>query len=239
MNMSSLITRIKLELGLYAIALPVENLDDTIAQVIKNTTLRVYSQYFPQYEIVRKPSAEIEHAERNLEYTDLMIPVPQGQEIIFVADVYYDASDINGIGYYGAGMPVFSANMVSDLLTTSVGANLTNMMFPKITWEFKYPNKLRVYHLYGGSIFIKYAKLHDQSLSSVPMSQEETFTNLAILDVKKALYAIVKHYNEIETAHGRINLKVDDWADTSQERKDLLREWDDIYHLEQKTIYFA
>lgn len=239
MNMSSLISRIKQELGIYAIALPLKNIDKSLSEVIKNTTLRTYSQYFPQYVTIHKQSSEIEKSERNLEYCDLVLNVQPGQEIAFVADVYYDASDINGIGYYGAGMPIYTPSMISDVLTTNIGANLTNMMFPKLTWHFEYPNKLRVYHLYGGSIFIKYGKLHDPSLGTIPFSQEETFFNLAILDCKKALYAIIKHYNELETAHGRINLKIDDWNDSLQERKELLKEWDDIYHLEQKTIYFA
>lgn len=239
MNMSSLITRIKIELGIYSIALPLDDIDGTIAEIIKNTTLRVYSQYFPQYEIIRKPSSEIESAERNLEYVDLTLNVPNGVEIVSVDDVYYDASDVSGIGYYGAGMPIFSPHMIADVLTTNIGANLTNAMFPKVTWEFRQPNKLRCFHLYGGSIFIKYAKLHNPNLSSIPFSQEETFTNLAILDVKKALYAVIKHYNELETAHGRINLRIEDWQESAQERKELLREWDDNFHLERKTIYFA
>lgn len=239
MNMSSLISRIKTELGLYSIALPLDNVDATIAEVIINTTLRTYSQYFPQYEIIRKSSAEIERLYRNLEYCDMTLEVPDGSEIVFVADIYPDATDVSGIGYYGAGMPIYSPNMITDLLTANIGANLTNMMFPKLTWHFQYPNKLRVYHLYGGNIFIKCAKLHDKSLTSVPFSQEETFTNIAILDVKKAMYNIIKHYNELETAHGRINLKIDDWADSYNERKELLREWDDTFHLEQKSIYFA
>lgn len=239
MNLSNLITQIKMELGIYTIALPIDNIDKTISDIIKETTLRTYSQYFPQYEIVRIPSGTIEKLSRNLEYVDLMIHVPVGQEIVFVADIYYDASDISGIGYYGAGMPIYSPNMIQDILTTNIGANLTNAMFPKLTWEFTTPNKVRVYHLYGGSIFIKYAKLHDMSLASIPFSQEETFKNLSILDCKKVLYHILKHYNEIETAHGRINLRIDDWQDATAERKDILKEWDENYHLEQKTIYYA
>jgi len=239
MNLSSLITRIKLELGIYAIALPIEDIDGTISKVIKDITLRTYSQYFPQYDIIRKPSAEIEKASRNLEYTDLILEVPTGQEIVFVADVYYDASDVSGIGYYGAGMPIYTPNMLADVLTTNVGADLTNMMFPKLTWRFDTPNRLRVWHLYGGSIFIKYAKLHDQSLASIPVSQEETFFKIALIDVKKVLYSVLKHYNELETAHGRISLKIDDWAEADSKREELLREWDDNFHLEQKTIYWA
>ena len=118
---------------------------------------------------------------------------------MFVEDVYQDSNDIYGVGYYGAGMPIYNSNMIPDLLVTNIGADISNMSFPKFTFEFLTPNKLRIYNLFGGSIVIKYAKLHNKDLSSIPMSQSETFKKLAIVDCKKALYGIIKHYNELET----------------------------------------
>lgn len=239
MNISNLLFNVKMELGIYAVALPLDDVDGTLARVIKETTLRTYSQYFPQYETIRISDTSIEKGIQNIEYADIKLSVPPGQEIVFIEDIYYDASDISGIGYYGAGMPIANPNMIGDLLFTNIGADLTNMAFPKPTFEFFAPNTVRLYHYYGGSMFCKYAKLHNKDLSSIPMSQEETFKNLAIIDCKKALYGIIKHYNELETAHGRINLKIDDWADSMNERKEILKEWDDIFHLERKSTYWA
>ena len=52
-------------------------------------------------------------------------------------------------------------------------------------------------------------------------------------------YDYMKHYNELSTAHGSINLKIDDWANASQDRDALLDKWDDTFHLDRKTQYFA
>ena len=239
MNLSTLITQIKIDLGIYAIALPLKNLDASIAEIIKGTTLRTYSQYFPQYTTMHIPGEKISNVTRNLEYVDIILEIPRDHEIVFIADVYYDTADTSGLGYYGAGVPLHSPNLLPDLLTTNIGTNTMNMIIPKLTWNFSSPNQLSLYQFFGGSIFVKYAKLHDLSLSSIPFSQEETFTRLAVLDTKKALYNVIKHFNPIETAHGRIDLKIDDWQEAPGERKEILREWDDSFHLEQKQIYFV
>ena len=54
MNMSNIITRIKLNLGLMAIATPFENLDETIKDIITDITLPVFSQYNPCRETMTK-----------------------------------------------------------------------------------------------------------------------------------------------------------------------------------------
>lgn len=238
MNISRLITRIKMDLGIYSIALPID-VDKSIQEIIDVVTLETWSQLFPARDQVRISTNLLKKSQMNLEYTDVNLPIPDNEEVISVEDVYYDASDINGIGYYGAGMPIFSPNMLNDLLVSNVGANLTDAMFPKPTWDFFYPRKLRIYSLYGGTIVVSYLRKHDASLSSIPKSQEESFYSLAILDVKSVLYNVVKPYTEMETAHGRINLKIDDWENAPSARAELVKEWTDSYHLERKTIYYA
>ena len=240
MNLSVLITRIRQELGIYSIALPLEDVNGYIALGIKNTTLRTYSQYFPQENEVKIYAREIESiAYRNLEYVDVTIPLSDHEEVVEVVEVYYDASEISGVGYYGAGMPIFSPSMIEDVLSANIGANITNMMYPKVLFHFREPNKLRLYNFTGGSVLVRYNRLHDLSLASIPFSQEETFTKLAILDAMKYMYGIVKHWNDLETANGRVGLNISDWADAAQKREEVLKEWDDVFHLDRKTVYYA
>ena len=47
MNLSTLITRIKRKVGIYSIALPIDDLDSFIKDVINDTTLPVFSLYNP------------------------------------------------------------------------------------------------------------------------------------------------------------------------------------------------
>lgn len=240
LNLSDLLTRIKLELGIYGIALPVDNLDGLMTTIIKKYTLRDYSQFFPQYDEIRIPSSDIERRYyRNLDYIDIDLDIPDTTDILEISEIYYDASDISGIGYYGAGMPLFSPNMLEDVLTANIGANITNTMMPKILFKFTPPKTVRIYNLFGGSIYIRFSKCHDISLTSIPFSQELSFTELAILDCKRFLYNICIHYNEIETAHGRIGLKLDGWQEAVSKREEIIKDWSDIAILDRPTIYYA
>jgi len=239
MNMSDLITRIKLDMGIYAIALPFPNVDKMMADIIKKITLRVYSQYFPLEETVRKSSKEIQVYFTKRDYTDVKLDLAPGEEVIEIEDIYYDDTDLARMGYYGTTLPQFQYSNLQDLLMSNVSMNLSNLTIPKLTWDFNPPNSVRIYNLYTGSIFIKYLKLHDPSLASIPYSQEESFFKLAELDVKKVFFQMIKHYNELESAHGRINLKIDDWEQADSARADILREWDETFHLDRKTIYYA
>lgn len=238
MNLSYLISRIKKELGIYTIALPIDNIDKFLAETIKGITLRDYSQFFPKYENVTIPGKEIQKAERerpSTEYIEIRMDVATKSEIISIDDVRPNLDTAYGFGYYASGMPLYGAASLGDLLTTHIGAELSNLMVPKINWNFEYPNILQLYNLYyyTGDLNCVCKLLHDPSLVTIPFSQEESFTEVAIIDCKKVLYEVVKHYNEMESAHGRINLRIDDWTDARTERKEIINQWRDSFHLDQ------
>ena len=47
MNISKLVTRIKMQIGIYGVALPIDNLDEIITDIIRDITLPVFSTYCP------------------------------------------------------------------------------------------------------------------------------------------------------------------------------------------------
>lgn len=241
MNMSEVLKRIKREdVGIYCMALPIDNPDAMLVDIIKSTTLRVYSQLFPEYDDIILPYGLVHKGyEAKKPYSSIMLPIPENDTIVFIDRVeparnyspgHYDASAVYGNGVY---------TPLQDLLLTNVETNIARNMAPSISWDFKDPREFRVYYGYCGDIYIQYAKLHDLSLSSIPLSREESFYNLCVLDCKKSLYSVIKHYNEVETVHGRYPLKIDDWQNADQERKEILNEWRDIAHLDGRTVYFA
>ena len=59
-----------------------------------------------------------------------------------------------------------------------------------------------------------------------------------MLDVKENIYPTLKQYTEINTSLGNINLKLDDWSDADNVRRDLLYKWNDVYHLEFTPMYY-
>ena len=99
MNLSQLVTRIKINCGIYAIALPFDNPDEVIADVIKNITLRTFSTYNPCYETFRFDLHSLEKIEKRANYEVYLLPdIFSERELLFVRDVKYDESDITGLG---------------------------------------------------------------------------------------------------------------------------------------------
>ena len=46
------------------------------------------------------------------------------------------------------------------------------------------------------------------------------------------LWNHLRYFTTIQTAYGQMELKVDSWENAESERADLLREWDENYHLD-------
>lgn len=234
MNISSLITRIKMQLGIYSIALPFENPDEVIKEIIQTVTLRTFSTYAPYYEKFRFKLRELKCIEKNSNYETYLLPdVFSEREIMFVRSVEYDESTVTGTGYWGGGIPMLHGNILNQAMLANAGMPLVNKLVPKITFKYDHPRKVTLWNVYSSSCLVfDIALSQDKSLASITPTQEESFFTLALLDVKDMLYQSLKHYNDVQSAYGNINMKLDDWANAAQDRKQLLDEWDNVYHMD-------
>lgn len=241
MNMSRLITRIKRKLGLYSIALPLENPDEFIRSIIEDTTIPVFSQYNAVYERVRFNLHNLEKLEQRANYETYLLPdIFSNRELLYVSDVMYDEATISGIGYWGGGVPLMSGSFVNQSMAANAGMALSSRMIPKVTFKYEHPRKITLWNVLSSThLVFELAFAHDKSLASIPPTAEESFFELASLDVGEALYNTMKHYNEIDSPYGKINLKIDDLQQCASDRKQLLNEWDDRYHLDGNSIIWA
>ena len=239
MNMSSVLTRIKLSLGLMAISTPFENIDETISDIIKDITLPVFSLYNPCKDMITISTSEMQRVDKTEQYQIYLLPEFANRNLLYVFDVRYDDSCLSGIGYYGGGMPLMTGNVINQTLLSNAGANLMSQMIPKLTFKYEKPRKLYLYNLYASSkIILELGFEHDKSLASIPETARESFMQLATLDVKANLYPTMKMYTEINTAIGNINLKLDDWANAESARDELINKWDDTFHLDMQSLYY-
>lgn len=239
MTMSQLLTRIKMKLGLYEVALPFENPDNIFREIIETVTIPTFSIYLPLRDKYVCNVHDLQSIEKRANWETYLLPEWPNKKILEVTDVTYDESLLSGMGYWGGTIPMVTSNIVSQSLLANASAALTRELIPRITFDFKAPRTLRLYNLYNScKIVISYNTEHMKSLASIPDTAAEAFYNLASLDIEMMLYNTMKHYNEIETAYGRINLHIDDWANAEQERKDLLNDWDDRYQLDRDQLYY-
>lgn len=233
MNMSKLITRIKRNIGIYGIALPIEDIDKEIKDIIIDITLPVFSLYNPYEDHLYIDLQNLERVEKTSTYQSYLLPSALSEKLLYVKDVRYDDRCISGLGYWGGDIPYLSGVLTEQTLISNAAKNLTNMALPKLNFQYEPPRKLTLYNNYASlKVIIDMCCKHDQSLQSIRPTAEESFFKLAVLDVKENLYQLVKHYTTIQTAYGTVELKIDDWADAANERKELINQWDDSYHLD-------
>lgn len=239
MNLSELITSIKMKLGIYGLSIPVENLDEQIHNVIKLETIKTYSQFFPQTFTMEFKLDELEVIKKSYMKTSVVLPdIFANRRIVSVRDVFPGKMDQGANHMYPELAP--GDNFYESIMLGHAYGHLTSAVSPPFSFEYEHPNIVHLYNFasYTQQLTMKVDVEHFENLSSIPPSQWESFKNLAILDTKIYLYGIMKHYTDLSTALGTINLKIDDWSDAQSTREQLLENWTASYHLEGQAIYF-
>ena len=239
MNLSDTLTRIKLKLGLGSIASPFVDVDEDIIWIIQHVTIPVFSTYEPYREKMRIHTHDLELVEKTAEYQCYLLPEWKTRKLLYVTSLEYDSGSLAGIGAYGA-IPYVNQNITGEIMIANAGMNLMNTMIPKITLHFEKPRKLYIYKAYSYSeLIVGLGFEHDKSMASISDSLWESFFTLALLDVKENLYPTMKQFSEVNTPLGTINFKIDDWQDAEQQRRELLKEWDDVYHIDSQSIWYG
>lgn len=240
LNLSNILTRIKLKLGLMNIATPFEDLDGTINTILNDITTPTFSLYYPNKETLTLNLNDLDLIEKTSDYQKVLLPDFKTRKLLYVIDVRYNSNNSIGMGYYSGMGLTADTSMASKLMLANAGANIMNVMIPKMTFKYEQPRVLYIYNAYNSAVIqIDVGFEHDKNLTSIPDTAKEEYLKLAILDVKENLYPTLKHYTEINTAIGNINLKLDDWAEADNLRKDLIDKWDDSYHLDMRPLYFG
>jgi hypothetical protein len=238
MNISQLLTTIKMSLGVYGLKLPFENPDEALMDVIKLKSLKTFSIYSPKIETETVDLTKL--ACKKNDYTESIYVLPMkypDREIIYIRNVL-PRNKLAGNGYMA---PIFDGTIQTyfDLAMTQANADLVSVAAPAITFKFEQPNILHLYNFATGFgiVDIEIGYEHSQNLTTIPVTAWESFVELATLDVKAFLYNAMKHYTEIQSAFGTINMKIDEWQNAEDMRRDLVERWKDVYHLETQDAF--
>ena len=242
MNLSNTLTRIKLKLGLMNIVTPFEDIDKTIIGILNDIITPQFSIYQPFKETLHINMRDLELLEKESLYEKVLLPdFSQGnRKLLYVFNVSYNNNNLSGLGYYGGGVPLLQGNLWQQTMLANAGSHLMNLGIPKMTFKFEPPRTLYIYNAYASCrLDIELGFEHDKTLASIPETCRESYIQLATLGVKANLYPTLKQYNEINTAIGNINLKIDDWQDAESQYDQLLEKWDDTYHMDMIPMYYG
>lgn len=238
MNMSTLITRIKRRIGIYGIDIPVD-VNKLFTEVIEDTTIPVFSMYEPDYQYLYVSTDNLQQIHMGMQTEEYLLPDSQYRKIVCVADVSYDSESgynnypgLNMTGLYQYN-PFASSTMHQNIMLANVQSQIYGKSFPSLRFDFRPPRTIVFYNkILSNTLRIQIGYEHDKSLTSISPTLSESFFELALLDCTDAAYQIAKHWDTIETSIGSIKLNIDDWSNAAEQRKALLEDWTDRYHLD-------
>lgn len=239
---SHLLKRLKMSLGIYSIKLPVSD-DELYKDVIEDTTIPVFSTYVPyEYSMIADLN-ELRVSDRySVDDSSLISNIYQIPNLFKKQRL----TGINNIRPYIEfnGMMMTSSYETIDsyqVLATGQGlANLSSAMVPPQTWKFLPPNRFQIFNqvLYNNKVYIDLTYTHSPELFTIPETARESFFNLALLDCKSYLWNALRYYTTVQTAFGQMDLKIDAWENAESDRRDLLNQWDESYHLDSVPAIF-
>lgn len=240
MNLSRLLTYVKIKLGLTAIALPFDNVDETLEQIITTVTLPTFSTYCPWYEIIRlnlKDDCQLLSKENN-RAVYLLPDVFNDRPIMFIRNIDYPDDGISALGPWN-GIPM-SGMLTNNVMIASANMNVANQLVPRLNFRFLPPRTVELYNIiHSYDLRFELAFAHPDNLSTITPTMEESFKTLALMDIKEALYNVMKHYDNLSSAFGSIQLHLDDWSQAASERQQLLEQWDSTYHMDVQPYKFS
>lgn len=244
MNMSTIISDMKLRLGIQTIALPFDKPAELVMKEILEGTIRTFSHY-------KKAEKTVVENINNLRYVNDhekslgIFFVPPALCTTEIHDVYATPVSSNyrrgetSINAFTVGSPFvgFGTYYPQDILnavTTGAAVNkYAGVTSNPPTSEWLGYNKIRLYNFPSNVDASFVAKCdHELTGETIPKSQEEAFKKLAELDLKRALYENLKNMTNLGSAFKEIQLKIDGWAGADEAYNNMINEWNQVAHLD-------
>jgi hypothetical protein len=239
-NISDLIKKMERRLGTRLMNLPKEiNKDTWWDNCIKPITLPSFSRLYPhQIEYVLIPSRDkVARADdgvpSNFYYIDEH-RLPGRVDIIGLRDLskerFLKEFSLNPYGVTGSYMNDIGSYSPLDIGLQQGFSDLASLYNNGLRIEFVKPNKIRVT---AGNYqdVIKCMEtltlllyVEHQDLITISPMKMETFEELCLFDLQDFLYQELKFFDGLESIYGgNIDLKMDDWAQAQNNRKDFVK----------------
>lgn len=218
MNQTILIRELEMDLGYKFTDLEIEH--DEILEIIKIKTLPTFSKYFPyqtRITIDREKDLVPGYSNRYYLKTDSEI-MNINRLVTNNAKVDASSSGLTGV----AMRPGFDYGL-SNFFERQTQADLASASNP-VTFMFYPPNQIEIYPSFINGL-VELNVVYDETLHTIPMNMKEYFMQLALADVKMALYQIRNRFNNMQTSFGTLELFIDDLQTGRDERNELIEKF--------------
>lgn len=237
MNLSKVVSSLKMSLGLYGITLPFKDIngnttptEKVIMDVLTTITIPEYSEFVPwiiEYD-EHIDKLQVIDKKKGIYLLPPFVTMTPVKYVLAVKLPTYRVEHYNGMypNMYGGNR---SAQAV---INNQAQLMLHGEMRAEPSFEYLGENKIQLYGYPRTILTFKVAAEHLENGETISSTCYDSFMELATLDVKMFLYNTLKLYDGIQTAFGQINLKLDEYQSADNERTTLLNEWRDRYHLD-------
>ena len=143
LNLSNVLFRIKLKLGIVNMATPFENLNETLTKIIQEVTIPTYSLYLPYRRLDRIDTTDVfEVIDRQTSYTEFLSQDWKDLKLVYINDIYYNEDALTNLGYYAGTIPsgMTDTSFMGQMMLNNISAGMINMAVPKMTFDFIPPD---------------------------------------------------------------------------------------------------
>jgi len=240
-TLSEFIARIFDDMEWEDLPLPVSN--EEFMNHFERSVLKPFSVFCPKQEIIRINDNELVTLKDSISsFRRYKLPMYR-----FPTQTCYGVSSIepisnlaysnewNSIPYMAAPDALLMA-MADIRMYSAIGANTGR----SITTRFSKPDILDVYGGYIGCTYeVTMLLSHDMSLSTIPDTAFEDLYQLALLDTQAYFYSKLMRKEGLDTGVGSIQLKIDQWANSKEERNQLIEKWKmEGYNLDIDSMHY-
>lgn len=231
--MSEIVTLCKQNMGLRDLPKPVS--DQDLRWRLEHSALKEFSQIYPymsrhmigETERLCRPYSGVPTNHTNTYSHVYQIPKHfyQNKTIMGVQDVNIARPQGYNDLYVPQGAIGDPASIITSMASIQLVASMASAMTHALTWDFKAPDILILYNGWAGGYYeIELALSHDVSLSTIPPAAFSQFVKLCELDLMEYVYKKLSRIQNLELGVGSIELKIDDWADAGQRKRDFIDE---------------
>ena len=246
--MTNVINDIKWANGLQTISLPFDKPIEIVMQEIIKTSIRTFSRFKPW---IREGYSE----KKDLPYSSeidkkreiYILPPDLTTTRVSWADAYaasnqFQHEEVNtnvfttGTPFVGFGA-YYPQDIVNATMTGAAINKFSGITSNQPTSKWLGFNKIQLFN-FPDQCYIKFVVKceHDLNGETIPESCVESFMQLANLDIQRALYNMLKNMNNVGSAFKETQLKIDDWSGAEAARNELVKSWEESFHLDQLDL---
>lgn len=229
-NTSEFLTLVKEDIGIKDIPVPVDDVE--LLRRMEMSALKDFSMRAPRIETINiDENNRMKDREPSGRFNMITYEIPRwayiGTSILAVTRL--DISRPAGYNdlYVPQGSYASPDQVLSAIADIKMISSVSSAMGRAPTIKFNPPNVLQVYNGWAHGVYeIDLALVHDISLITIPPTAFTQLRELCVLDLEEFLYNKLKRKESLDLGVASINLRIDDWADSGNRKRDLLKEWD-------------